>query len=352
MTMTSASKASSFAFALAALCCAAACANSTEPGPPVHNPNFQQWTPSHPERWEVSGVTSRVGTWHEDDYGVQLVSDGSRISQLDTTLESSQAPCFQFSLVAKIARGAKAFLELDFLDDGAIEFSAQLPVSDWERRTFLITPPIAWQGVRFTVRKEGSGQVILAELAVQIAQSGCTMPPLPLLNRPNGNACDSDDDCAGHICFDARCAGCASDGDCMSGELCGDTVQEGVLVQACSAIGSGKFGAICSVDAQCDSGLCVDGACSECSDLECGDGERCARVAPDQMFHITTNLPHLCSPGSRRRESGELCTVHEDCKSLNCAGSLVTCVAGCRSLTEPGCAQNCSVVEQTGGVCR
>jgi hypothetical protein len=181
-------------------------------GPIIQNPMLDRWCADHPCDWDPTGETKRVGSWHPNDYAVALISDDATVSQANHVVDSTDSSCFSFSMVAKIDQRASAFLELDFLDDGSSEFVQQLPVSDWERRTFLITPPTWFEGVRFIVRKAAPGKVVLAELSAENKPGACHAPPTELLERPDGATCDSDEQCLGSACIQARCSGCGSDG--------------------------------------------------------------------------------------------------------------------------------------------
>jgi hypothetical protein len=181
----------SFAAALAA--CGS---DSLEPP----NPMFERWCREHPCAWDVQGAVEKVGTWHPDDYAAELVSDGASLSQLRAGLNAARARCFAFSMMAQVDEPGSALLELDFLDDGEAEFSAPIPKSDWEVRTFKITTPSWYDGVRFTLRKAGPGRVILAEFNVELAQTGCSGPALALNDRPSGARCEKDSQCTSGRC--------------------------------------------------------------------------------------------------------------------------------------------------------
>ena len=190
-------------------------------GPSITNPMLDRWCDANPCDWHASGDTERVASWHPNDYAVALISDGAAISQTNDTLSSASTDCFSFSMVAKVDRRAHAFLALDFFDNDTNDFDQQLPASDWERRTFLITPPSWFEGVRFSVRKEGPGEVIVAELSAEGERGACKAPPVELLDhRPGGATCDNLEQCASGACVAARCAGCGSDDDCSPGEVC------------------------------------------------------------------------------------------------------------------------------------
>lgn len=186
----------------ALLVVAVAACSSGDSESALPNPMLERWCDGHPCAWDVRGDVKRVATWHPNDYAAELVSDDASLSQLRLGLGRTGARCFDFSMMAQVDERASAYLELDFLDDGEVEFSARIPKSDWEVRTFSIATPTWYDDVRFTLRKSGPGRVILAELEVELARSGCPGTPLTLNNRPSGAGCESDSQCASGQCPD------------------------------------------------------------------------------------------------------------------------------------------------------
>jgi len=158
----------------------------------IRDPALERWCGSQPCEWQVEGSVQRVGTWHTDDYALQLLSDDARIWQDNGTATSESSRCFEFGMVAQIDRDTRVFLELDFLADGSVEFSQRLPPSRWERLTFRITAPTWYRGVRFSLRKDGPGRAILAELSALNAPGTCTAPPIELHDRPARATCSTD----------------------------------------------------------------------------------------------------------------------------------------------------------------
>jgi hypothetical protein len=176
-----------------------ACSSGAE-SPTMPNPMLERWCEAHPCDWDHQGKIKQVGTWHPDDYAVELVSDDAAISQFRAELDSTQAKCFAFSLMAHIAHDAHAYVELDFLDDGEVEFSERIPASNWDVRTFTVTTPTWYRGVRFIVRKAGPGQVVVAEFNAELMRNRCSVTPLPLNDRPVAASCENDEQCASGSC--------------------------------------------------------------------------------------------------------------------------------------------------------
>jgi hypothetical protein len=214
---------------LLGLLCAALGACAAGGGDMIQDPIVQHWCDAHPCEWDVTGEVKRVGSWHPNDYAIELVSDAASVSQLNAAVGAgagrdagaAETGCFAFSMIADIDAAAHVFVELDFLDDGQIDFSQRMPVSDWERRTFKITAPTWYQGVRFSVRKDGPGHVVLAELRAQSSTS-CVAPPVELVNRPDGAGCETAEQCSSGYCRFGGCAPCTCDaGSCSAEDLDG-----------------------------------------------------------------------------------------------------------------------------------
>lgn len=306
----------------------------------IANGDIDSWCGNAPCEWEVDGDVRRVGTWHSHDYAASLEEDGSRLHQLNDDIN---APCLSFTMVAKIGKGAKAHLELDFLNDGVLEVSELIPESDFDLLEFSVAAPDWYDSVRFIVRKEGQGEVKIAQLR---ATSGgvCTGDRIELENLPGGAACDEDNDCLTRMCRSGSCVGCASDDDCDDGLTCGYS-PIGLLpafainaIPLCIEPNQRSFGQLCLGDSECDTGVCCEGVCSTCcGESGCDEGGTClpATVGDGEGTEILE--PHLCSAGLRTGASGDDCTSDDDCESY-CEH--LTCTGLCSPLT--GVAQDCA----------
>jgi hypothetical protein len=315
----------------------------------TRNPEFDRWCGGLPCEWMVEGDVERVGTWHTNDYAVQLVSDDAQLEQVNGALNEYNN-CLDFGLVAKIDRGVRVFLELDFMNDGKVDFSQQLPMSDWDRLTFKITAPDWYRGVRFIVRKAGPGRAIVAELGASAGWGGCTAPPVELADRPAGAHCSSDDQCGRGACNGSVCTGCRDDGDCADDELCGLALQVGGETHACVVQYGGQFGSACSDDRQCESGVCANRACSECRDDSCADGQTCGPAI--SLIPHGKYWPNMCGPGDHNRGKGEVCTSDLDCESGECRDVGYACPLITPACMHAGCpGVSCAETLTSGGVC-
>ena len=130
--------------------------------------------------WEIeSGSVEKVPTWHEADAGASLVGADVAISQANLDASSDTTGCITFSLLADADDGADLTLEMDFLADGTVEWSAPIPADDWEQVSFHVTPPDWWRGVRFRIRKSGDARAADPVCAA----SGRTIPPADTFTR-------------------------------------------------------------------------------------------------------------------------------------------------------------------------
>jgi hypothetical protein len=290
----------------------------------IQNPMVDRWCGERPCAWDVSGRVERIGTWHSDDYAVALLGSDTTLSQANAVLDDDETTCLGFSMIADISARARVFVELDFLDDGVIDFSQRIPESHWTRRTFLIRTPSWYEGVRFIVRKEGAGRAALAELRAHKA-TDCTAPAVELLNRPAGARCQRDEQCKGERCSRGACAFCRGDEDCGEGEVCGIASDGRSFAERCVRTGSAGFAEQCTSSSQCVTGtVCCEGVCSQCcpGSVACSDGAICkASSGPANA----TPFPHQCAAGERKTPSRGPCLLPQDCQSGVCRGAMLEC---------------------------
>jgi len=167
-----ASERSTTALALAAIACL-----SLTGCPLDKDPGFDDWCGDQLCHWTlVDGQIQKVPTWHERDYGVELVvSHVTLVQQPDIR----SVPCLEFKVIADIDPAAAVYVELDFGADGTTEYREQIPSAAWQTLTFLVTAPTSYDTLALTIRKESDGHAVLARLELGDGQ-GCTGAPLPL----------------------------------------------------------------------------------------------------------------------------------------------------------------------------
>ncbi|MEY4581819.1 MAG: hypothetical protein RL701_6522 [Pseudomonadota bacterium] len=325
----------------------------------IPNPQFDRWCSDRPCLWDSEGPIRRVGSWHPNDYASQML-DESRLWYVNGTANETNASCLEFSLVSQIASDTRLFLELDFLNDGSVDFSQRLPASAWDKHTFRITAPTWYRGVTFIVRKEaGSTPAIVAEYSAHSAsREDCTAPPVELHDLPEGAACSSAADCAEGPCGKGVCGGCASSADCGEDQVCGLYYRNGTPSHVCGARQDSKLGALCDSADQCQSGICLKNSCSECkTNADCDDGAACgpAIFAVSGFTQPTQGWPNQCDPGTQKRASSETCINAVDCSSNLCDDASIECskIENCGSAFGNGlCLQSCSNPKVTAGTCR
>ena len=184
------------------------------------DPGFDDWCGEQLCKWQLQeGEIRKAPTWHERDFGVELLGDNVVLAQKSDT---SSISCLQFSVIANIDPAASVYWEMDFLSDGTIDYRERIPSTQWNQLTFLVSAPTWYKGVTFFITKESAGTAVLARLEISQAE-GCTAPPLPLVNRPAGAWCERDDECASGVCDGSvrlcktTFARCSVDSDCTPG---------------------------------------------------------------------------------------------------------------------------------------
>lgn len=294
----------------------------------IENPMVDRWCGERPCAWHVSGKVKRVGTWHTDDYAVELLGSNTTLSQVNENVNARDAECLGFTMIADVDSKTSLFVELDFLDDGHVDFSQRIPESHWKRRTFLVLAPSWYEGVRFIVRKSGAGRAVLAELRAG-EESDCRGPAVKLKGRPDGVVCEQDDDCKSEKCAFGSCSFCRGDEECAEGEVCGIASDGETFAERCVKPGSARFGESCSSDAQCGNGICCEGACSECcaEAAPCADGLTCATptITGDLAKINTLPRPHRCMREPGTAPEGALCFGEGECQSGVCSGFGIDC---------------------------
>ena len=303
-------------------------------GPPMNqDPYFDLWCGDTLCAWDVEeGEIRRVSTWHRSDYGVSLEGERAALSQ---TLDSGSVDCFVVSVLVDRASSVSLTLEVDYLDDGIVEFEAPLENSRWEEVVLNVWAP-SWDGrVRFRVRKVGDGRAVLAQLEI-VQGEGCGAPPNGI-GWPLAAPCEADTDCESGTCasfvpFPAlwpgeemrACSVCRGARSCSVGQACGLEPHElrGHYL-GCGPPGRHALGERCQFDLECATGRCCDGMCSTCCGAgSCADDETCGKPAlmPADALGNPRPLPQVCEPSGFARAKGEPCLVDADCASASCDG--------------------------------
>ena len=184
---------------LACLIVLAAC----DGGDLISNPMVDRWCGERPCAWDVpQGRVKRVGTWHTDDYAVELLGEDTILSQ-GSRLHGEEG--LHLSMIALVESEAQLYVELDFGDDGSVEFSERIRASFWERRGACVAIPSGYDGdIRFILRKQGPGRTVVANLSA-FTDDVCGGEVIDLHDRPLGTACESNEQCASGACKRGEC---------------------------------------------------------------------------------------------------------------------------------------------------
>ena len=141
----------------------------------IDDSGFDLWCDEQLCAWEVeAGQVVQAPSWHKDDYAAEFVGDSVVISQLSV---GARTTCLRFEVLADIDDNARVFLEMDFFDDGVLDYEEELGHVTWERLTYFVGTRANWDSVRFTLRKEGPGRARLAQIEATNA-ADCVGDPL------------------------------------------------------------------------------------------------------------------------------------------------------------------------------
>ncbi len=245
----------------------------------VKDATFRMWCGEGLCAWTTeAGSIRRAPTWHKKDYGVELVSVPTVISQ---TVTDKTPKCLEFSTIADVETKAQVSIGLDFNADGTIDYEQPIAATGWRETKTLVTAPLRYDGIRFVIAKKGEGRAVLAQMRVQ-SRTECSGPPVVLENLPLGSPC-------------------AVGGD----------------------------------GAECVSGICCVGLCAECcaqtndaGDIwnviePCAEGGACDRrdvLNVDRSLFPT--VPLQCDPGGATHPPGSECLADDDCASGACEGAV------------------------------
>ncbi len=142
----------------------------------LHDPGMDMWCGEQLCSWTTEyGEVRKVATWHEMDEGAQLRAPATAMSQL-AWIDQHDADCIRFSLLADRDDDARLYLEIDFDDDGVLEYSHEIPSDDFELATFHVETPGTYEGVRFRVRSQGWGHAVVAQIRAEGVASGNCNP--------------------------------------------------------------------------------------------------------------------------------------------------------------------------------
>jgi len=237
----------------------------------IDDPAFRLWCGDNLCSWHTDeGSIRRAPTWHENDYGVELLGAPTTLSQVATSVPD----CIEFSMMADVDASAQVTLGIDFNNDGAVDHEEPIPAVRWREVKSLVRAPGVYSGIRFLIRKKGAGHAVVALVRAQ-SSTLCTTPPLELHDLPLGSTCAPERNGA----------------DCRSGVCC-----------AAPVTFFGPRGGVCS---EC------------CTGADCTDHRACERRQKLEVSSAVI-LPFQCNPGDGQRAAGAECLFNDDCVSGQC----------------------------------
>jgi hypothetical protein len=179
----------------------------------VKDPNFDLWCGETLCNWQVEqGSIARAPTWHERDYGVDLVGDVVQLSQ-QGAFGDDRPDCLAYELLASIDGKAQVALKMDFDGDGTVEFTQVLPIGAWQLLSYKAPAPSWYRAIKFTIEKHGEGHATLARIRVG-ADIDCQGPLPSTVNRPSGAPCELPAQCTSGACDPSPGSDAAAGGRC------------------------------------------------------------------------------------------------------------------------------------------
>lgn len=304
----------------------------------LSNTDFNLWCGDSLCSWTTEkGKIRRVATWDDADYGVELASTPTVISQ-EANLSALGTSCARFSFMGNVQAEAEVRLELDFSSDGTVDYSEGVPSLAWRRVDLLVNlPPQPYSSLKVLLDKQGKGTAIFAGLAMKSAEH-CGGDPIHLSHLPIGSLCTDDADCDSEHCVEwirlqptgnvavRTCAECRVGGECSEGFVCGLKTEtpSGLGAMACVPLEGQSNGTLCTEAAQCEHDVCRDGVCAECwRDADCGDGGKCGSVRAE------TDLVFAGCIAPGMKPSGASCGTDDECASGACCLVCVEPGKGC-----------------------
>lgn len=277
---------------------------------------FRLWCGDSLCEWKTeAGTIRKAPTWHQDDVGVEFVDTPTEISQEST----SAATCIQFTTVADVDASAQFTIGVDFNRDGTIDVTQPIAATGFREAKTVVTPPATFDGLRIVLRKNGSGRAVLAQIRAQaVDPANCSAPAVALVGQSLGTACAGNAECASGVCCDGACSDC-----------CGGPTDPG---------NTGR------------------------PSVACDDGAACERRSPYAAAASIVTIPWQCAPGQGQAEPSDACVSDDDCRSGVCEGAVIRgrgpdgqpCIADVVPVDAPGLVdgKGCVFTSMSGGLCK
>lgn len=143
----------------------------------LEDPGFQFWCGERLCEWDtIEGEIERVSTWHEHDYGVELVGAPVVLTQ---PFARGTRGCALIETVADVDPAAEVFVVIDQDGDGAPEWERQVGSEGFEAQSWevdldvfgdniisLDPDPVPRPMGTASVRKNSPGEAIIARLRI------------------------------------------------------------------------------------------------------------------------------------------------------------------------------------------
>lgn len=126
----------------------------------IDDPGFQFWCGERLCAWQLhEGEIRRVPTWHEHDYGVELVGAPVLLSQN----AQKGASCLRVELIADVDPAAMVFVEIDRDGDGDVDWSSPIDRQGFQSMAWEVTSGTSADAV-FFLRKSAEGRAVVSHL--------------------------------------------------------------------------------------------------------------------------------------------------------------------------------------------
>lgn len=143
-------------------------ASDATSGVTIRDPGFDWWCGDVPCAWTIDeGTVRRVATWHERDYGMELV-DAPVLLYQDTVLETPT--CVGFAFIADVAADAGVTVELDAGADDVLDATLPVPAASWAPTGLSVPGTIPAGPLRYRIHKTGAGRAVLADVVAHLSR--------------------------------------------------------------------------------------------------------------------------------------------------------------------------------------
>jgi hypothetical protein len=187
------------------------CADGADDGPSVGNPSLDNWGCGNRLcDWDTSGSVEKTSTWHKRDLGASFLESNAQISQ-HVVIDEDNGSCIVFDTIADLVPEALVYLHIDFNDDGVRDVTQQITGSRWQSMPFVVRTPVAYDGLRLSIVKEGTGHAVLAQIRL-LTRFTCGGDPFTLAED---SLCSANEVCTSGRCEGGHCQPCA-DARCTS----------------------------------------------------------------------------------------------------------------------------------------